>query len=68
MGVAYGRGGGDLEEEPVVLALLLLFAAWLVVALNFLVLLALFLGLFTRYASMGIRKGRKAFDFRPLQY
>ncbi len=37
------------------------FAAWLVVALNGLFLLALFLGLFTKYASIGIRKGRKAF-------
>jgi hypothetical protein len=34
----------------------------LVFALNGLFLLALFLGLFTRYASMGIREGRKAFD------
>jgi hypothetical protein len=37
------------------------FAAWLVVALNGLFLLALFLGLFTKYASIGIRKGRKVF-------
>jgi hypothetical protein len=40
------------------------FAAWLVVALNGLFLLALFLGLFTKYTSIGIRKGRKGVWFR----
>jgi hypothetical protein len=37
------------------------FAAWLVVAVNGVFLLVLFLGLFTKYASIGIRKGRKLF-------
>jgi hypothetical protein len=37
------------------------FAAWLVVALNGLFILVLFLGLFLKYASIGIRKGRRAF-------
>lgn len=52
---------GRLYRKPPHLASGTDFAVWLVVALNCLFLLALFLGLFTLYASIGIRKGRKAF-------